>query len=138
MIDCYLSKYYEDNIKLIKSYGAKVFHHDDGAMTEALPWLAQKGIDVLNPLQWHLPKWDLPELKKTYGHQICFHGGVDNQGVLPFGTQEDVKNEVRACAESLFKDRTGFVLGSCHNIQGFTPIENTVAMYEAANGYDIL
>ena len=133
MIDGYLSGYYDDNIKLVKSCGAKVFHHDDGAMTDALPWLIQKGIDVLNPLQWHLPKWDLAELKKTYGRQICFHGGVDNQAVLPFGTPEDVGREVNACAEALYRDRTGYILAPCHNIQGFTPVENIIAMYEAAS-----
>jgi len=133
MLDGYVGKYYDDNIQLAKSYGAKVFHHDDGAMTDALPWLTQKGIDVLNPLQWHLPKWNLAELKKTYGKQICFHGGVDNQHVLPLGTPEDVRNEVYACAEALFQDKTGYILAPCHNMQGLTPVENIVAMYEAAN-----
>ena len=133
MIDGYLAKAYEDNIALAKSYGVKVFHHDDGAMTDALPWLCKKGIDLLNPLQWHLRGWDLPALKKTYGHQICFHGGIDNQSVLPFGTPEDVKKEVRACAEALFSDHTGYILAPCHNVQGITPVENIIAMYEAAN-----
>ena len=135
MVDGYLSKYYAENIKLVKSYGSKVFHHDDGAMTDALPWLTRKGIELLNPLQWHLPKWELPELKKTYGRQLCFHGGVDNQNVLPFGTPEDVKKEVYACADALFTDRTGYILAPCHNLQGFTPVENIIAMYEAADAY---
>lgn len=135
MIDDFLGKYYDDNIKLVKSFGAKVFHHNDGAMTDALPWLAQKGIEVLNPLQWHLPGWNLKQIKKDYGEQICFHGGVDNQYVLPFGTVEEVRQEVRDCMDALFSDQTGYILAPCHNVQANTSIENVLAMYDTAREY---
>lgn len=132
MVDNYLGKYYDENIKRIKSFGAKVFHHDDGAMTDAIPWLLNKGIDILNPLQWHLPKWDLNTLKKDYGERLAFHGGIDNQKVLPFGTVADVKKEVEICMQRLYCDRTGYILAPCHNLQAITPIENIIAMYDAA------
>jgi uroporphyrinogen decarboxylase len=135
MLDRYLGKYYDKNIALVQSFGAKVFHHDDGAMTPMLPWLANKGIDVLNPLQWHLPGWDLPRIKAEYGEKICFHGGVDNQQVLPFGSKQDVINEVEACMNALYRDKTGYILGPCHNVQSITPIENIITMYEHAKKY---
>jgi uroporphyrinogen decarboxylase len=51
MIDEYLREYYDKNIALARSYNSIVFHHDDGAMTEMIPWLLDRGIQVLNPLQ---------------------------------------------------------------------------------------
>ena len=133
MLKNYLSAYYAQNIALVKSFGAAVFHHDDGAMTEAMPWLNGMGIDILNPLQWHLPGWDLAEMKRVYGRRICFHGGIDNQFVLPFGTPDEVEAEVKACIDTLFTGRTGYILAPCHNVQVISPVENVVRMYEAAH-----
>lgn len=132
MTDDYLGKYYDDNIKLVKSYGATVFHHDDGAMCDILPWLMDKGIEILNPIQWHLPGWDLADIKKTYGDRLCFHSAIDNQFVLPFGTMKDLYDEVEVCLAKLFSDRTGFILGPCHNVQANTPVEKVLNMYKYA------
>ena len=133
MIERYLGKYYRKNIAMIQSYGAKVFHHDDGAMTELIPWLLNKGIDILNPLQWHLPGWDLTQLKQQHGNEICFHGGIDNQLVLPFQGITEVKKEAEDCIDALYSpNRTGYILAPCHNCQAFTPIENIIAMYTHA------
>ena len=135
MVDGYLRDYYDQTITMIHSYGAKAFHHNDGAMTKLMPWLMERRIDILNPLQWHLPGWDLKELKEQYGKSICFHGGIDNQHVLPFGTVDEVREEVEACLDALFTDRTGYILAPCHNIQAITPVENVLAMYERAREY---
>ncbi len=97
-----------------------------------LPTLVEMGIDILNPVQWRCGNWDLAALKRTYGARICFHSAVDNQVTLPFGTPDDVRAEVKWLIETLGCDRTGFILGPCHNLQPVTPIENIVAMYEAA------
>ncbi len=135
MIDKYFADYYAKNIRLVKSYGAHVFHHDDGAIMQALPWLVDKGIEVLNPLQWHLPGWNLSDLKKEYGERLCFHGGIDNQYVLPFGSLEEVRREVAACCETLCCDGTGYILAPCHNIQANTPIEKVLEMYRYAKEF---
>lgn len=74
---------------------------------------------------------DLMVLKDNFGDRLCFHGGIDNQQVLPFGTVQDVEAEVRTCIEVLSRDRTGYILAPCHNVQAITPVENVVAMYEA-------
>ena len=91
MFDKYFKKNYQRFIKLAKDYGIKVFHHDDGSIMPIVPRLAELGIDVLNPIQWHLPGMDINALKQKYGQKICFHGAIDNQHVLPFGTTEEVK-----------------------------------------------
>ena len=135
IVDHFLGKHYDRNIAMFKEYGARVFHHDDGAMTQILPWLMDKGIEILNPLQWHLPGWDLRQLKQTYGDRLCFHGGIDNQHVLPFGTTQEIRDEVYACCDQLYSDGTGYVLGPCHNIQAITPIENILEMYKTAKEY---
>ena len=138
MIERYTGKYYESNIAMARSFDVKVFHHDDGAIMELVPWLINKGIHVLNPLQWHLPGWDLRRLKNEYGASLCFHGGIDNQHVLPFGTTEDVKAEVRACINELWSDKTGYILAPCHAIQAITPVENILTMYSYAKEHSAL
>ena len=117
------------------SYGILVFHHDDGDCRRLLPRLVAMGIDLLNPIQWRCGDWDLAALKRDYGSRICFHSAVDNQHTLPFGTAEDVRQEVRSLIGTLASDHTGFILGPCHNLQAITPVENILALYQAARDY---
>jgi uroporphyrinogen decarboxylase len=124
-------------IDLCHEFGIKVFHHDDGSMRAFLPSLVEMGIDILNPVQWTCPNMDLLELKQEFGKKICFHGGVENQKILPFGSPEEVRNEVRHCIESLASDGTGYILAPCHNIQPVTPMENIIAMYDEAWKYKL-
>jgi len=122
---------FERIVNLARQYGIKVFHHDDGAVMELVPDFIELGIDVLNPIQWQCGM-DLTKLKSEFGKHLCFHGGIDNQWVLPFGTTADVKQEVTRCISILASDKTGYMLAPCHNIQSNTPIENIMTMYEVA------
>lgn len=122
-------------IHLAKSFGLFVFHHDDGDCRKLLPVLVEMGIDVLNPIQWRCGDWDLVDLKTRYGSRICFHSAVDNQQTLPFGTPDDVRAEVKNMVATLASDKTGYILGPCHNLQAITPVENILAMYEAAHEF---
>ena len=135
MIEHYLGKYYVDNINMLKSYGVKVFHHNCGAIQSVIPWISEKGCEILNPIQWHLPGWDLKKLKSEHGSKLCFHGGIDNQHVLPFGTIDEVKKEVDICIDNLFSDKTGYILSSCHALQANTPLENILTMFSHAKAY---
>lgn len=137
MFDRYFKDQYIRFINLVKSYGIRVFHHDDGAIMPMIPGLVDIGIQVLNPIQWHLPGMGLEELKRRFGKDICFHGGIDNQEVLPFGTVEDVITEVKTCLDILGGDGTGYILAPCHNVQSISPVENVIALYETANSYGI-
>lgn len=132
MFNRYFGSHYRNFVKLYKDYGIRVFHHDDGAIMPLIPSLINIGIGVLNPIQWHLPGMDLHELKTRFGKSMCFHGGIDNQYVLPFGTVEEVKKEVETCMEILASDGTGFILAPCHNIQVVSPVENILTMYKSA------
>jgi uroporphyrinogen decarboxylase len=122
-------------IGLCREFGIKVFHHDDGSMRAFLPDLVEMGIDILNPVQWTCPKMDVVELKREFGKNICFHGGVENQRILPFGTLEEVRTEVRHCIDALASDHTGYILAPCHNLQSLTPLENIIAMYDETWNY---
>ena len=68
-------------------------------------------------------------MKKAHGHELCFEGGVSVQKTLPFGTPDEVRDEVARQIET-FAPGGGFVFCSVHNIQAKTPIENLIAMFE--------
>jgi len=114
--------------------GAYVFHHSDGAIREMLPDMIEAGIDVLNPIQWRCKGMEREGLKRDFGDQIVFHGAMDNQYTLAFGTVEEVRQEVVDNLRILGAGG-GYILAPCHNIQAVSPPENIVAMYETAYEY---
>lgn len=115
-------------IELGHQIGAHVFHHNDGNILRILPDMVELGIDVLNPIQWRADGMDRQFLKQAYGARLVFHGAMDNQYTLPFGTVDEVRQEVRDNLRIFGK--SGYVLAPCHNIQPITPVENVIAMYE--------
>ncbi len=121
-------------IDLAHSAGAYVFHHSDGAIRPIIPDMIAAGIDILNPIQWRCRGMERAELKRDFGDQVIFHGGVDNQHTLAFGSVDDVRAEVAYNLEVLGAGG-GYILAPCHNIQAISPPENIVAMYET--GYEL-
>jgi uroporphyrinogen decarboxylase len=73
-------------------------------------------------------------LARDFGAAVVFHGGVDNQKTLPFGTPEDVRREV-ADNIRIFKGCKGYIVAPCHNLQPNTPIENILALYKAVREF---
>jgi uroporphyrinogen decarboxylase len=116
---------------LIHRHGKKVLYHTDGAVRPLLPQIIGCGIDIFNPIQHVCPGMERAALQRDFGEQVIFHGGVDNQHVLPFGTPEDVRLETRTCIETLGRDG-GYICGSCHNVQAGTPVANILAMISEA------
>jgi len=121
-------------IELAHQAGAFVFHHDDGAIRKIIPDLIEAGIDALNPIQWRCRGMEREGLKLDFGDSLIFHGGVDNQYTLPFGSPDEVRKEVADNVRILGKGG-GYILAPCHNIQPITPPENVKAMYET--GYEL-
>lgn len=121
-------------IDLVHQAGAYVFHHNDGSIRRILPDLIEAGIDVLNPIQWRCGGMERESLERDFGAQLVFHGGMDNQKTLPFGSVEDVRREVEDNLRILGAGG-GYILAPCHNVQAVSPPENIVAMYEA--GYTL-
>ena len=120
---------------LIHSYGKKVFYHSDGACEPLLERLIDCGIDIFNPIQHICPGMDMDQLKRKYGNSVVFHGGVDNQSVLPFGTSRQVRDETHSCLAALSKGLQGYICCSCHNVQPGTPIENILVMIETVRAW---
>jgi len=110
---------------------AYVFFHTCGSVYRFVPDLIEVGVDALNPVQVAAAEMDTRRLKQEFGDRLSFWGAVDTQGVLPFGTPEDVREEVRRRVADLGTNG-GYVLGAVHNIQAEVPAENIVAMYEEA------
>jgi uroporphyrinogen decarboxylase len=113
---------------------AKVFYHGCGAVYELIPDLIDLGFDIINPVQVSARGMDTKRLKKEYGQDIVFWGGVDTQHILPFGTPEEVADEVKRRIDDLAPGG-GFVFAAVHNIQAFVPPENIVTAFDTALEY---
>jgi uroporphyrinogen decarboxylase len=98
---------------------------------DAVPGLIDMGIDVLQALQLSADGMDPRSLKDRYGNRLCFEGGVSVQTTLPFGTAEEVREEVQMLVATLGAGG-GYILGPSHAIQAGTPPENVVAMFDTA------
>jgi uroporphyrinogen-III decarboxylase len=105
----------------------KVAYHTDGTVWPIIPDLIDIGLDILNPVQ---PGCMNPaELKRLYGQNLCFWGSIDEQQTLPFGTPEDVAEEVRSRLRTIGRGG-GLILGPTHHVQLDTPLENFWAMID--------
>lgn len=120
-------------IDLAHQARAFVFHHNDGNCRPILPDMIELGIDALNPIQWRSKGMDRAGLKQDFGDRIIFHGAVDNQYTLPFGSVAEVRQEVLDNL-AILGAGGGYILAPCHNIQPVSPPENVVAMYQT--GYE--
>ena len=129
--DLWLPVYKLMNDWVHKNTRWKTFKHSCGAVEKFIPSFLEAGFDILNPVQCSAQGMDPELLKSTYGDRIVFWGGgVDTQHVLPFGTPEQVREQVLRRCEVFARDG-GFVFNTIHNIQAQTPAENIVAMFEA-------
>lgn len=129
LVKPYMAKLYQ----FMKSrMDAKLFMHSCGSVYDFIPDLIEMGVDVLNPVQVSAKNMDSKKLKAEFGNDIIFWGGgCDTQKVLPRGTIQEVRDEVKRRMDD-FAPGGGFVFTQVHNIQPDVPPENIVAMYDAA------
>jgi uroporphyrinogen decarboxylase len=106
----------------------KIAYHTDGVVYPIIPDLIEIGIDILNPIQ--PMAMDPVKLKKEYGDRLCFWGSMDIQQTIPFGTVQEVRNEVVTRLKTIGRDG-GLIIGPTHNLQLDTPLENFWAMVNA-------
>ena len=113
----------------------KTFMHCCGGVAPLLDLIVEAGFDILNPVQCSARGMDPVELKRRFGDRLVFWGGgVDTQKTLPFGTAQEVRDQVRRRIET-FAPGGGFVFSAIHNVQALTPIENLLAMFETVAEY---
>jgi uroporphyrinogen decarboxylase len=114
---------------------ARRFFHSCGNVRPLLPDYIELGVDILNPVHVRAVGMVPAALKHDFGNALVFWGGgVDTQGVLPNGTPQEVKDDVRRNIEALAPGG-GFVFNTVHNIQPDVPMQNLAAMYEALAEY---
>ena len=120
-----------------KRLGKKIyiFFHSDGVNRDIMDDFVELGIDIFNPLQFTCPGMDTADIKKTYGDVMTFWGGlIDTQKVLPFGTTDEVRDQVKRQIDILAPGG-GFIACSVHNIQAEVPPQNIMAMWETLQEY---
>jgi len=114
-------------------FGGFLFLHSCGAIGELIPDLLDEGVQIINPVQTSCPGMEPERLKREFGRDLAFWGGgCETQGVLRYGTPQQVREQVRERLR-IFGDGGGYVFCQVHNIMADVPPENVVAMYEAVH-----
>jgi len=119
---------------LAKAEGLYVWFHSCGNINDVMFDLIDMGMDVWETVQAHLPGNEPEALKKKYGDAITFCGAINTQSVLPFGTPEQVRAEVRERIRVLGKGG-GYICNPDHMIKRETPLENVLALYDEINNF---
>lgn len=109
--------------------GIKIAWHSCGAVYDLIPDFIEIGLDILNPIQPKAKGMDPQRLKNEFGKDLIFFGGICIQELLPKGTPEQIREEVRRRADILGKNG-GYIIAPAHNIQEDTPVENILAFTE--------
>ncbi len=132
----WLPRYKKINDWIHQNTRWKTFKHSCGAVEPLLDSFIESGFDIINPVQCSADGMDPQLLKNKYGDRLTFWGGgVNTQQTLPFGTPQQVRDEViERCR--IFGPGGGFVFNTIHNIQARTPTENVVAMLDAVREFN--
>jgi uroporphyrinogen decarboxylase len=132
----FLKPIHSDFIDFIKSRSsAKVMFHSCGDVAPLIGDFIEIGVDILNPVQTSTGSIsDLPTIKKKFGTEIVFCGGIDTHRILPYGSVDDVRREVRRVMEILGPGG-GYLLGAVHTIMNDVPPENVLAMVDAVEEF---
>lgn len=134
--DLYKPYYKKMNDWVHANTGWKTMFHSCGSIVNLLDDYVEMGVDILNPIQLSARGMDGAMLKEKYGGKLVFWGGgIDTQGTLPFGSPEDVRREALERL-ALFSPGGGYIFNSIHNIVGKTPIDNVLALYNAAKEFN--
>lgn len=131
----FISPYLELFVKRVHKANKKFLLHVCGAVGSLLPMIIEAGVDMLEPIQTRATGMEPEKLKRDFGKDICFYGGMDLQKILNNGTIEQVRDEAKRLIRILGKDG-GYIFGPGHTyIQVDAPIENILAMYNTAYEY---
>jgi uroporphyrinogen decarboxylase len=128
--DKFLLPYIKQIIGTIKKAGLKTAFHCCGSVDRIIPRLIDAGVDILHPIQALARNMDASNLAKKYGKDLVFMGGVDTQQLLPFGTPQQVREEVLRLRD-IFGDN--YIVSPSHEaLLPDVPFENVIAMSRAA------
>ena len=108
--------------------GKHVYLHSCGHITEIIPDLVDLGVDMLQPIQPEA--MDIFELKRQFGRDLCFAGGIGTQKTLPFSSVREVRDAVKRCLD-VMADGGGYIMAPAKPIMAGVPIENAVALLDS-------
>lgn len=128
----FLKPTYAKLFDLIKKHEKLVWFHSCGSFEPVRGDLVDIGIDVWETVQAHLEGNEPEKLKTEFGKHVTFFGAINCQQTLSFGTEEDVRKEVRERIRVLGADGGGYILGPDHSIQDVMPAANVFAMFDEA------
>lgn len=114
--------------ELAHRYGIKTMYHTCGNVMDLIPEFIDCGLDILQSLQ--PATMDLADLKRRFGRNLAFQGGIDIQSTMPNGSPSDVAAEVRNRASTLGPGG-GYIFGTAHNLLPDVPTENITALFDA-------
>ncbi len=134
VFDDFFAPHYRRIIDLAHSADLKVEFHTCGSAIKIFRRLIDVGVDIMNPIQTSAADMIPTKIKKEYGNEISFSGGIDVQQILPKSTPAEVKKEVFSVIDAM-GENAGYFPGPSHNIQAGTPPENIIAMYQAIHEY---
>jgi len=130
---------YYDTLKakfLAKNPNGKLMKHCCGSVSNLIDDFVAWGIDMLDPIQTSAANMDLDSLSARHKGKIAFHAGIDTMRLLPFGTPEEIKAEVKHTIEKLCMDNgSGYLIGPVHHLQPDVPPENFLALRDAIQSY---
>lgn len=109
---------------------AKILYHSCGAVMPLIDDLIEIGVQILNPIQPLPGLMDPEELKTRFGTKLIFHGGLDVQTLLPFGSPQQIREHLKHYYDVFGTD--GYIMAPANSVQPGTPPENLVAAYETA------
>ncbi len=112
----------------------KMMAHTDGDVYPFIPDYIEMGLDVLNPVQPNVAEMEHEIIKREFGEQLSFHGGIDLQYVMPFGTTDEVRTEVHKTIQALGPGG-GYILAPTHYLLPDVPPENILALRDAVLQY---
>ena len=113
--------------------GAKVLLHCDGNINQILPEVVATGIDALHPIE-RKAHMDIGQVKRDHGSELCIFGNVNASTTLPFGTFEEIEEEVKECLR-IAGPGGGYVIGSDHSISQGIPVKNALHFFETIHKY---
>lgn len=121
-------------IRTFKDMGLMTFYHSCGSLIPVIDDLIESGLDILDPIQVTAAGMEPASLFAQFGDRLSFHGAIDEVELLPHATAAQVYEETKRIIDEM-GGRNGFIVSPTHQVQGDTPPENVVAIFEAAKDY---
>ena len=129
----HIKPYSTQLIRTFKDMGLMTFYHSCGSIVPVIDDLIEMGLDILDPIQPAAKAWTPRALKTRFGNRLAFHGGIDEQDLLPNARPDQVRTEVLRLMSILGSDG-GYIVCPAHAIQPDTPPENIMAIYDTVLG----